>query len=487
MKAMPVTIYDLGEDIITSLVCQWLDVNDIIALKKTSKVFHAMLSTNVAYHIMFSKVFGTYGPFGIEIRDWKKLYLLHSSRKTKVFTWGHGANGRLGYLVRDVPPAYQSQWKLGVSLPFQLPNFDGYTVQAVLAGGYSFQFLVEGKIYSTGASSIFLRQLASPGPRIKDNVGPTQCHSSGASDHDKLESKFVTQLRIPSDRKVFMISSGRRHFVALDDQGRVLVWDTGMEEWDMGIYLGFGTLNTFFSSVKAGWNSTVCYLKMAGLVTVHMREEIKLFAEFSNWPISEATYSIVPELRNVIDYVALDNCVIFINEAGSLRKYSFGGEPEYEGTDENLVAFNEWINRLATSKNASVAFTKIVGFFRTFAVFADDGLVLFGVLDGKKCKMIIQPKIQNRSIIDIAVGDYHFLAITAKGDLLSWGLELSCNGCLGLGKAALPNTESNSMVKEGADLRASAPTLVQKPTKEGRWVAVCAAGWHSGALYHDDS
>lgn len=476
---------DLGEDILIYNVCTLLAIKDMRSLAETCKFFYHMLSTNAAYHLMYVKRFGSYGPFRAESHNWKDLYTLHSSRLVSLYTWGSGGNGRLGYLVKDKPSYVRSLRTLGISRPCKTENFDGSIIQSITAGGYSFQILSEGQIFCTGTATSHIGHLSPPGPLRKDSLAfpnpyltsPNQLKSC------KRESKFVLKLTIPPRKEITSISSGRQHFVALDDEGRLLTWDTGMECWDIGVYLSFPFAFGRISRISAGWNSTACYFGNFGLVVVHSRKNSLITGQSDHWPTAEAKFSIVPNLRSVIDFVALDNCIVFIDQSGSLKTYVFPIEGATCGSIESLKSFDEWLIHRSLKKNSNVAFTKVVGCFKTFVVFTDDGLIVIGKKQQHLFSMEIPEKLQNESIVDIVVGDYHYLAITKKGDLLSWGLELQSNGCLGLGS----ETDAGPMQEEGTSLRVVDPTVVPKQNTNGQWLRIAAAGWHSCAVYVNES
>lgn len=477
-------LIDLGEDVLVSNVCLFIGVEDIQRLAKTSRAFYQILTTNAAYHLMFLKKFGFYSPFDVGSHDWKVLFGLHSSRNVSFYTWGSGGNGRLGYLVKDVSSNSRSLRTLGTSRPCKVGSFDGSLIQSISAGGFSFQILSEGRIYSTGTSFSHLRHLSPPGPLSKDNHA---LHSSIVDESegvDKRISKFVVRMKTPPNSTIVSLSSGRQHFVALDDEGRILTWDTGMEEWDMGAYLDFPSLPGRASRISAGWDSTVCSFGKIGLVVVHSRENIMVGSHRCGWPTSKAIYSTIPGLSKAIDFVALEGCVIYIDFTGLVKVYYYSSAGGTCGKVENLNSFDEWLIQKSLGTNVSHSFTKIVGCFRTFVLFTDDGLILLGKKNGDDFIMEYPSELQEKLITDIVVGDYHFLATTKDGELLSWGLELQSNGCLGLGRQGF---ENSSVREEGLSVRVDSPTLLPKPSKSGQWLGAAAAGWHSGALYVDNS
>ena len=112
----------------------------------------------------------------------------------------------------------------------------------------------------------------------------------------------------------------------------------------------------------------------------------------------------------------------------------------------------------------------------------------------------IIPSLQNRSVISVVLGDYHNVALTSTGKVLSWGSYSL--GALGLGDPTkLPpgtpgafNTEEQrefaNRNRRGEPPSVEAPTEVRfdhgrKTPKDRFCFAIAAAGWHTGALVID--
>ena len=115
---------------------------------------------------------------------------------------------------------------------------------------------------------------------------------------------------------------------------------------------------------------------------------------------------------------------------------------------------------------------------------------------------IIIPELQNRSVISVVLGDYHFGALTSSGKLLTWGQY--SKGALGLGDPGkLPAGSPGGFAEEERRLRAQTlghgfPPNVAAPSEvrfdhglkaEGKVERYCfaaaAGGWHTGALVID--
>ena len=115
---------------------------------------------------------------------------------------------------------------------------------------------------------------------------------------------------------------------------------------------------------------------------------------------------------------------------------------------------------------------------------------------------IIIPELQNRSVISVILGDYHFGALTSSGKLLTWGQY--SKGALGLGDPVqLPVGSPGGFADERSRDRARTmghgfPPNVTVPSEvrfdhglkaEGKVERYCfaaaASGWHTGALVID--
>ena len=82
------------------------------------------------------------------------------------------------------------------------------------------------------------------------------------------------------------------------------------------------------------------------------------------------------------------------------------------------------------------------GSYRSFAVFTDSGAVLTAsrtLLDSHSYRLSpllppdVLPGLQSKSVISIAFGDHHFLALHSYGEISSYGVECQSCGSLGLG------------------------------------------------------
>jgi SCF-associated factor 1 len=115
-------------------------------------------------------------------------------------------------------------------------------------------------------------------------------------------------------------------------------------------------------------------------------------------------------------------------------------------------------------------------------------------------ELSILPELQNKSVISVVLGDWHYGALTSNGKLLTWGSY--SRGALGLGDPEiLPTGTPGAFPTEAArsfaiSRRRGTPPRVEVPTevrfdwgltrpRERFCFAAAAAGWHTGALVID--
>ena len=126
--------------------------------------------------------------------------------------------------------------------------------------------------------------------------------------------------------------------------------------------------------------------------------------------------------------------------------------------------------------------SQISAHFRSFAAYSTGRrsvVILGSVLDGGRGRggpvqqPVIVPELQDRGVTSVVLGDWHYGAVTADGQLLTWGAH--GNGALGY-----PRKEHKVAV----------PTEVG--FSYGEWwprarfcIAATAAGWQTGALVVD--
>src|SRR6266850_2931038 len=105
----------------------------------------------------------------------------------------------------------------------------------------------------------------------------------------------------------------------------------------------------------------------------------------------------------------------------------------FEGPD--LSAYHACNTQCSPAHSVTLdTFPQITSHFETFVAYSTDSssIILMGDVDtNEEAQPKIIPELQNRGVISIVLGDYHYGALTADGQLLAWGQY--SHGALGLG------------------------------------------------------
>jgi len=221
------------------------------------------------------------------------------------------------------------------------------------------------------------------------------------------------------------------------------------------------------------------------------------------------------ELTTLVKIAAFDNHIIGLTNKGHVLKFGdLSNENSFDRTTrwQYLENFSE-LSKVAAhpqfrDENAnlkaptSLRITHITAHFETFVAYStgSSSIILMGdVRTNEDSQPKIIPELQNRSVISIVLGDYHHGALTADGQLLTWGQY--SHGALGLGMPTdLPlgtpggyTMESQLFQARRSDWGPLEPPSVTSPSPVhfnhgpnpgGRryCFAASAAGWHMGAL-----
>ena len=216
--------------------------------------------------------------------------------------------------------------------------------------------------------------------------------------------------------------------------------------------------------------------------------------------ISDEDWEYAKEVGEVTGIMAGDSYLVFLTASGKV--YAVYAEPSMVAGMRPVQLYH------FSAPTGEKPMTYISGSFCKFAVFNSDGLIYIGtkyqvreVLDAQmetqgpeveeiQNKPIIIPGLQKRGIVAIAFGDYHSLALTSEGKVLSWGTESQTCGCLGHGPVEIARRKGVKFTVNG---QLDEPTQVRfdwfesndpQETKDSQYFIfnVSAAGWHSGAL-----
>jgi SCF-associated factor 1 len=475
---------DLPEEVM-DLVFARLPPKDFLSLCKTSKSFYEQHHLNPFY--WRNEASSTFRlPISPLLRaDGARWYFLYKKLKTqtRLYTWGQGTNGNLGPSQSSSeapapaaprpPPALRgplprirghprvaqpnttwerssSSWPTQVHLPDEVD-----VIVDVQCGGWSTSLLTsDGKLFSVGIlDAADMRHI---GKRFQQFT--------------RLE--YLTQ----STSSIQQFSAGRRHVLALDDNGEVLSWDR-INEKGYRIYPRDGrTFGGRIRYVCAGWGFSSAYIPSKGIVYWHPVENDRDDVMLDGIHVKEYTIAGTASQKRmvgekevdveVLRHIVLEGWIIFLvggltaDVESKLFACRIGGENPEETSPLNPVL------EIPGYAGETRHLQDLQGSFRSFAVFTATGEVLAGNTNYlNACALNVRtetsiddtgnsmapraevqvsdellagrphdiPVLQHRGVIGIAFGDYHSLALHADGTITAHGRDPSGVGALGLG------------------------------------------------------
>ncbi|KAG6886234.1 hypothetical protein C0993_010796 [Termitomyces sp. T159_Od127] len=213
----------------------------------------------------------------------------------------------------------------------------------------------------------------------------------------------------------------------------------------------------------------------------------------------------------LIQIAGLDAQIIGLTNKGHVLQFgnlesketSSAGSWEYLPKFSNVENMRAQFSQLGIDCPEVLKITHISANFMNFIAYStgSSSVVLIGNRETTpQSPPRIIPELQHRSIISVVLGDYHNVALTADGKVLSWGAYSA--GALGLGDPTIlpvgtpggyATEEHRSLALEGRILDPPAvavPTEVRfdhglKFPKDRFCFSIAAAGWHTGALVID--
>lgn len=320
-----------------------------------------------------------------------------------------------------------------------------------------------------GATSPNLRLPVDEIPLLREfqNNKPT----AEVEEEDSVESGFVTKVKCPG--KVRAMASGNQHFIILTSENKIYTWDTGLTSLH-GVNVTFPTVpDSKIRKIKSGW-STSGFATDEDLIVWFSRAALSKEDTEQDNRQSEANYFRL-HVKNLVDFhLGCDFIIILLSSGAYYYRFNtvhyfhnVAGEVLLSLEDfEPMLEFNEWL--IEYNKKGTVhQFSKITGCYLNFAIFVDDQ-----ILFGNRERLDNKPEFFELpgGVIELEMGDYHYLALTDKGELYTWGLESGDCGCLGLGDVEKLDEGRNNY-------RVKTPTKV-----DGDWVLITANGWHSGGV-----
>ena len=303
--------------------------------------------------------------------------------------------------------------------------------------------------------------------------------SDGYSNLSRLEFSPTETLRTPRTT-IAQFSVGRREIIGLSDSGVLWLWlqdihfpavavqfrpldlpATGEETNALGRV----------TKVVAGWSTNTIYVKGTGIVFWAINDLSLHREDAPGTDTSTVNASVIPgtsyqrpqrqardfsaeqeslgrTVGEVVSYVVLEHFIVFLTDLGKV--FAFKVE-EHPRPGQRIFELPHFGPLRCTEK-----MSEIQGTFRSFAVFNTGGDVVIGSQDLLERAWVVASErhddgditldnslhptrpadLQSRGVLSLAFGDWHTLALTQDGHILSSGREPQSSGCLGLGARA---------------------------------------------------
>ncbi|KAH7913836.1 regulator of chromosome condensation 1/beta-lactamase-inhibitor protein II [Hygrophoropsis aurantiaca] len=499
----------------------WLAIPDLLHLGSTNRFFTSLCNDETFWKRKLQADFNYSDESTARISGWKLIY--KGLSRPRSFVWGESSKGRLG--LNKFPRSNIGD----VPFPTELHIARGVRIVSLSAAGMSFFALdSEGRVYVWGTLDGTSFALLGDG-------------------YNEAGQKAMTPLKLKLPSATRSISCGRLHATTLDENSDVWIFLSWGHPFRLcSPYLDKSSEDTTPLQVTSGWRFSAV-LTMSGNVLIwrpfdnEIQERvavengqmtdlgIKILAvddiiQCKTWDLTTSPFRLpeVPRLPplggasadepvQIIKIAALENGLIGLTNQGHVLKFSVtGGLQAAHERWEYLPNFSEIEKIKDHTAYASdlkpprtLRITHISAQYRTFVAYSPgpESVVLMGSGDAHEhFQPTILPTLQNKDIISVVLGDYHFGALTSTGKLLTWGAY--SRGALGLGdptkiEPGEPGGYRTEQIRSTAASNGGPyPTEVRDPsevtfdhgekTKRKRFCfAATAAGWHMGALVID--
>lgn len=498
-----------------------MQIPDILRLGRTNRFFAAVCSDDTFWQRRLESDFNFTGAGSARTSGWKFIY--RGLFKPKVYVWGERSHGRLG-LSRFPKSAMHD-----VPFPTQL-RIPGVRIVSLVAGGMSFHALdSEGRIYVWGT-------LDGTTPALRND---------GFSEAGKSAN---TPLRLQMPAATRSISCGRLHASSWDSDGQIWTFPSWGRPFRLASYFftdpdskpiqvecgwGFSSVLTHSGDVFVWWPFSGGMAARIQRANTEMDDQGDRKAtalpddsipcvtwDLNEDPVRLPSIPPLPDLTDgenedkstqLIQIAGLDGHLIGLTDKGHVLKFGcLDSKTTFpRGSWEYLPAFSD-VEKVQTEylqlglvAPQTMQITHISANFLHFIAYStgSSSVVLIGDTDtNRESSPKVVPALQDKSIISVVLGDYHNVALTSNGKVLTWGAYSA--GALGLGDpTTLPPGTPGAFETEERRLVASErgrgePPAVETPTEvkfdHGRKTrkdmfcfSIAAAGWHTGALVID--
>ncbi|KAK4055995.1 hypothetical protein OIO90_002990 [Microbotryomycetes sp. JL221] len=493
-----------------------LSTSSLMSLSQTSKAWHELITKSLECEIVWQRKCEQEFKFPTRQSGRRSGFLALFKRlaKSSCYVWGSKDNGRLGIASAD-NSLRERIIHGGISIPTRIQVGTNHNVVALAAGGWSFHALTsKGQVLSWGTfdGGQFVMgnaPLSNPGRIIqqpmlnpcREQMGDIVDLKAGrahvvakSSQGHVFEYRSLGRTTRVQDREgrwggdhhseTAAIEAGWEHSLVLMNDGRVFIWwqpsPTAMAEGAEQA----GEQDLSDATRQGVWFPVQVDSVQLPALPEHLPDEaIRLVASGDSFVVALTTagrlffcdVSDVPDQR-----------------PGGGPRLGGAGTDDLEDSPDRSQASRErlqhafmsgrrgWtlMNKFCQSDDVrqlkafatnppsrSMRITHISAHFQTFFAYsvpsgetdAQDSIVLKGDYEWhENVEPIVIPELQHRSVIKVAQGDYHNLALTSDGHVLSWGSFSS--GALGLGHPQLLDTPLSAP--------ATPATTSQQPTAE---------------------
>ncbi|KAG0143509.1 hypothetical protein CROQUDRAFT_48734 [Cronartium quercuum f. sp. fusiforme G11] len=515
-------------DVFLDSLLPLLPLHDLLSLAATCHALHTLIHSTQS--IWRSRVEAEFRfPAGATGRLDGFQTLYRKLSKPQVWVWGQFRNSRMGLdrherLIERVLIGFDQ-----VPTPLRLEAVESKALVDLQAGGWSFHGLsVDGHIWCWGTMDA-----ASSNWNVRLNSLVYACQEQ----RERPERLEVDGL--PTFRS---ISCGRQHVLALADDGQLYEWYS----WKRIARL-VSTPWKALTQISAGWN-------LSGALT--KSGEVHIWKEASRTEVEDGLNGMntqeednavlfeldsadrvikTPNLPDQVIRIALgEDFIICLTESAKVYKLDLSlpsasihspasaaenfrpvmraafldGRRAWEylqnfSEPDNLDRFlSKALPDHVQDQNYRPKITHISAQYRSFVSYSvaaegnGNSFVFMGTKEsGAKDDPVVIPGLQKRGVIQVSLGDHHFLALLSNGQVLSWGSYSA--GALGLGHPQHPHRPLfGSPPQDASDYRQGIPnpTALQSFSgTDGCWegdevmtrryvFSITAAGWHSGCL-----
>ncbi|MCJ1401198.1 hypothetical protein MMC11_004410 [Xylographa trunciseda] len=454
---------DLPTDILV-LIFPYLSAPDFLSLTSSCNALLTFRQEPSFWHGLTTETFRL-PPQPLLRADGARWQWLYKSLATqsRVYTWGNNEKGNLGHSahVPPRPPGRAMRFAPGplrymsTAVPVMIQENSGVgIVSDVQCGGWSTVLL-----NSVGQLCIFGVLNAERVPYYA-SVDPMLLTFPPGYPR-------TTKDRYDPATAISRFSVGRSHVIGLSDSGKIWEWSANNLEAKFVKFVSVDVVESYgkgkgaVTRVAAGWAGSSAYINGCGIVfwknmpasgdaseTDGYLTQARIVPGTSyqrHQTQSQGSTSLDARIGEVVNHIVLDHYIVFI----TLKNKVFVFPTDLHSPIAEPIELTTF-----SQDTPDFRIEDIQGQMSNFGIFSSNGLVLLGDSDllnafietsqstiqlplSARHQPRMPPALQNSSVISLAFGDYHFLALHSDGAISSYGTEPRGCGALGLGSTNL--------------------------------------------------